>query len=231
MKEYRYNYNFIRQWMRENQISKKEVLDALGIKDYASLNRWTSGEYPIHIDAMLRLCNTYNIPLACFFFDSDRLKNIIERDPEAKRIAATMEENGGREKNEAKVGRGAGRISPEAIIRKQSTRLPDYIDTLSNPIVEKAPTELPVTDATDDLEVLKIKLSYEREIMRIERATRERENEIRRECQSNFDAERTRLLDMIERLNNETTRIKRERDELSIDEFKKTTGDPCGNGV
>ena len=58
MKEYRYNYNFIQQWMRVNQITKKEVLDALGIKDYASLNRWINGEYPIHIDAMLRLCNT-----------------------------------------------------------------------------------------------------------------------------------------------------------------------------
>lgn len=227
MKEYRYNYNFIQQWMRVNQITKKEVLDALGIKDYASLNRWINGEYPIHIDAMLRLCNTYNIPLACFFFDSDRLKKIVERNAEAKKIAATIEEIGGREQNEAKVGRGAGRISPEAIIRKQSTRLPDYIDTLSNPIVEKTPIELPVTEDKDSLEILKVKLHYEREIMKIERTARERENEIRKECQSSFDAERTSLLDMIERLNNEATRMKQEMDKLSIDELNKPAGNSC----
>ena len=68
---YNYDYRFLSRYMEENNLSKKDLLEALGVKDYVSLNRWLDGKTPIHTAAMLRLCNYYQIPLSSFFMDAD----------------------------------------------------------------------------------------------------------------------------------------------------------------
>lgn len=63
----RYNYGFFSRFISENRINKKDILDALGTKDYTTLNRWIEGLNPIATETILRLCNTYDIPLSSFF--------------------------------------------------------------------------------------------------------------------------------------------------------------------
>lgn len=43
--EYRYNYNFLLQWMEVNQKTKKDVLRALGTKDYGSVKKMDGRKY------------------------------------------------------------------------------------------------------------------------------------------------------------------------------------------
>ena len=44
-------------------------------------------------------------------------------------------------------------------------------------------------------------------MMKLEREYRDREDHIRRDCQTNFDAERNRLMDIIERQNAELSKF------------------------
>ena len=68
---YNYDYRFLSRFMRENNLTKKDLLEALGVTDYVSLNRWLDGLTPIHLAAMLRMCNYYQIPVSSFFMDGD----------------------------------------------------------------------------------------------------------------------------------------------------------------
>lgn len=69
--KYNYDYRFLSRFMRENNLTKKDLLEALGVTDYVSLNRWLDGLTPIHLAAMLRMCNYYQIPVSSFFMDGD----------------------------------------------------------------------------------------------------------------------------------------------------------------
>lgn len=75
---YSYNYGFLREFMEANKLSKRDLLQALGTTDYVGLNKWLDGKLPIHVIAMLRLCNYYNIPLSNFFYDQDGMPAKIE---------------------------------------------------------------------------------------------------------------------------------------------------------
>jgi hypothetical protein len=50
-------------------------------------------------------------------------------------------------------------------------------------------------------------LEHTKEIIKLEREHHEREDHIRRDCQAGFDAERNRLMDIIERQNAELTKF------------------------
>ena len=78
--EYRYNYNFLLQWMEVNQKTKKDVLRALGTKDYGSVKKWMEGSTPMHVEAILRLCNTFSIPIGAFFYDEEKIKEMPNAD-------------------------------------------------------------------------------------------------------------------------------------------------------
>lgn len=71
--DYSYNYGFLRKFMEDHRLQKKDLLEALCSCDYVSLNKWLCGKVPIHITAMLRICNYYNISVANFFVDADGL--------------------------------------------------------------------------------------------------------------------------------------------------------------
>ena len=55
--------------------------------------------------------------------------------------------------------------------------------------------------------ILRLKLEHANEIRQTEKDARAREDQIRRECQASFDAERNRLMDIIERQNAELSKV------------------------
>jgi transcriptional regulator with XRE-family HTH domain len=73
MKNYRFNYGFLASWQRANRgiISRDAILDALGNHNKASFASWKRGDNPLPIESLLRLCNTFDIPLEKWFFDND----------------------------------------------------------------------------------------------------------------------------------------------------------------
>ncbi len=79
--DYSYNYKYLYTFMTENRLSKRDLLEALGCQDYATLNKWLCGKVPIHVTALLRFCNFYNIELANFFFDGDGHPTIEPKQP------------------------------------------------------------------------------------------------------------------------------------------------------
>ena len=69
--DYHYNFAFLPKWMRENKITSGDLLNVLGTRDYATLRRWSKGEKIPRIEAMLTICNAYDVPLACFFVNTE----------------------------------------------------------------------------------------------------------------------------------------------------------------
>ena len=69
MKKYSYNYQFFQNWMKEKGLQINEVLGPMNTSSYQSVNRWMSGEMPMKIEAMLGLCNHFDIPLSSFFLE------------------------------------------------------------------------------------------------------------------------------------------------------------------
>ena len=56
-----YNYGFLREFMEKRKLVKKDLLEALGCGDYVSLNKWLDGKVPVHVTAMLRMCNYWTV--------------------------------------------------------------------------------------------------------------------------------------------------------------------------
>lgn len=209
--EYRYNYNFLLQWMEVNQKTKKDVLRALGTKDYGSVRKWMEGCIPMHVEAILRLCNTFSIPIGAFFYDEEKIKEM----PNADIILSSLQPN----KTGAEVYKSKGNISSETIIEKRTSIIPPFVDTvcINNTNENATNTELIKKNfeileyqrdnekdhqASQECEskITRIQLLYERQLKEIERKHKEEENRIRQECQIRFDAEKKRLMDIIERL-------------------------------
>lgn len=73
--EYRYNYAFLPSWIKKNKLKAVDVLATLGTKDYSTLRKWISGERIMRTDAIIRLSNTYGIPIECFFVNKEYTQN------------------------------------------------------------------------------------------------------------------------------------------------------------
>lgn len=209
--EYRYNYNFLLQWMEVNQKTKKDVLRSLGTKDYGSVKKWMEGSLPMHVEAILRLCNTFSIPIGAFFYDEEKIKEM----PNADYILSSLQpDKTGVEKYKSK-----GNISSETIIEKRTSIIPPFVDTVcinntnenatNTELIKKNPEILESQRDNEkdhqasqecDNKITRIQLLYERQLKEIERKHKEEENRIRQECQIRFDAEKKRLMDIIERL-------------------------------
>ena len=209
--EYRYNYNFLIQWMEVNQKTKKDVLRALGTKDYGSVKKWMEGSIPMHVEAILRLCNTFSIPIGAFFYDEEKIKEM----PNADIILSSLQPD----KTGAEKYKSKGNISSETIIEKRTSIIPPFVDTvcINNTNENATNTELirknpEILESLRDNEkdhqasqeseskITRIQLLYERQIKEIERKHKDEENRIRQESQTRFDAEKKRLMDIIERL-------------------------------
>ena len=238
--DYSFNYGFLREFKEANKLSKKDLLEALGSSDYTGINRWLDGKTPIHVTAMLRLCNYYNIPMSGFFFDGDGKSTLtIERPTEDSQ---TMPTDG------YGIGNGAGKSIIETQVRErqvssraqaaavtaglerkeQLLKMRDAEEEAAAkdrditqprtagsggniPIGETAGhTDRPIEAVGGECEsetILRLRLEHTKEIIKLEREHHEREDHIRRDCQAGFDAERNRLMDIIERQNAELTKF------------------------
>lgn len=189
MKDYRYNFGFLAQWMAENTMNKKDVLDALQTRDYNGLNDWIAGERPMHIEAILRLCNTYDIPLGCFFFDKNARPDI---QPPLPGDGAKMEPTTASDK---KRGRGPKKepIHPEPMFRKESL-IPVVKVTTEQVNVAAAPV-------TDDVKALQIQLEYERKISNLKDLYQERVENLRRDYEQRLNSRDELVMSQQEEIN------------------------------
>lgn len=223
--DYCYNYGFLRDFMKEHGLKKQDVLKALQTSDYTSLNRWLKGEVPLHVNALLRFCNYYNVPLGSFFFDHDGMPADIAPTmpvPDAQTAPAgapksavrvtdphVAERHPGTRAQEAAVAAGEAARARQLALRDAVLLQKDSLeyepggaegDVVSEPIV------LSVTEAgreADGRDALRLRLAHVEELRAMERAHCRREDEIR----ARHDGERARLLAIIEIQQQEIARL------------------------
>lgn len=223
--DYSYNYRHLREFMEAHRLAKKDLLEALGCGDYVSLNKWLDGKVPVHITAMLRFCNYYNVPLEDFFFDGDALP--VQVRPQLPNADSQLLPTDG---YGIKEGRGRGIVETRIDKRQVSSQEQAAVvaDGLARQTAQRnerdtamaqigtneenfvsAPPSLPVTTPTQSIteSILRLKLEHANELRQAEREHHEREDRIRRDCQTSFDAERNRLMDIIERQNTELSKL------------------------
>lgn len=124
--DYRYNYKFLAQWMKHNNINRKNVLDAVGTRDFDSINAWKDGNRALPVGMLLRICNTFQIPLEAFFIDYDQSPAVAVPYPTAD---DQTEPNGGFPNDKERKNRQG--LNPKAkFIRK--TELPHELLVADN---------------------------------------------------------------------------------------------------
>lgn len=224
--DYSYNYGYLREFMESHKLQKRDLLEALGCGDYVSLNKWLDGKVPVHVTAMLRFCNYYNIPMDGFFFDGDAMPCIRPSLPDADSQMLPTDGygmEGGRGKGivETRIGtrkvtsQNQAKVVAEGIERQNDQRrlrdelLMQQEEQDSGSVSEH--TSIPYQTAASSTSVtehlLRLQLDHVHEMRRIETEHHDREDQIRRECQASFDAERNRLMDIIERQNSELSNL------------------------
>ena len=210
--EYRYNYKFLQSWMTENNISNRRVLDCIGTQDNKSMNAWKNGERPMPVETILRVCNTFSIPLACFFFDMDDDTPQQIRRPQSKE---EYEPIGGYPKDSERGNRQNVNPAPRF---HQKTHMPaEYpsmpVSSKESPKEEKsddnnapdngnqtpAPIPTPTINEndTENIALLKMELKCQQEIMRIKDEARAHETAMRTEFIKRNEKLREKLYDII----------------------------------
>jgi transcriptional regulator with XRE-family HTH domain len=266
---YNYDYRFLSRFMRENNLTKKDLLEALGVTDYVSLNRWLDGLTPIHLAAMLRMCNYYQIPVSSFFMDGDSGVRNDEYN-ELPQFHPTMPhpdaqplptDGYGMDPSTNKKRRGQGIVNPNITERKMSsfnqrraveqgllaareyynrtegtaahknnetladnqdsqdiTDIPTNTDIPGNPSNPSSMASMsslsPDNPAIPML--LRMQLDHANELRRLEKSHRDREDVIRAEYQKKLDTEHNRLLNLIEKQQEELNRIRRRTSDYGL---------------
>ena len=266
---YNYDYRFLSRFMRENKLTKKDLLEALGVTDYVSLNRWLDGLTPIHLAAMLRMCNYYQIPVSSFFMDGDSgVRNDEYNElpqfhptlphPDAQPLPT---DGYGMDPSTNKKRRGQGIVNPNITERKMSsfnqrraveqgllaareyynrtegtaahknndtiadnqdsqdiTDIPTNTDIPGNPSNPSSMASMsslsPDNPAIPML--LRMQLDHANELRRLEKSHRDREDAIRAEYQKKLDTEHNRLLNLIEKQQEELNRIRRRTSDYGL---------------
>lgn len=276
---YNYDYRFLSRFMRENKLTKKDLLEALGVTDYVSLNRWLDGLTPIHLAAMLRMCNYYQIPVSSFFMDGDSgVRNDEYNElpqfhptlphPDAQPLPT---DGYGMDPSTNKKRRGQGIVNPNITERKMSsfnqrraveqgllaareyynrtegTAAHKNNDTISDNQDSQAITDIPTnTDIPGNPSnpssmasmsslspdnpaipmLLRMQLDHANELRRLEKSHRDREDAIRAEYQKKLDTEHNRLLNLIEKQQEELNRIRRRTSDYGLFLAEPQPGDP-----
>ena len=266
---YNYDYRFLSRFMRENKLTKKDLLEALGVTDYVSLNRWLDGLTPIHLAAMLRMCNYYQIPVSSFFMDGDSgVRNDEYNElpqfhptlphPDAQPLPT---DGYGMDTPSTKKRRGQGIVNPNITERKMSSfnqrraveqgllaareyynrtegaaahknndALADNQDIPGNPDIPSNPgnPDIPgnpspmsnISSLSPDNPaipmLLRMQLDHANELRRLEKSHRDREDAIRAEYQKKLDTEHNRLLNLIEKQQEELNRIRRRTSDYGL---------------
>lgn len=224
-KHYSYNSGFLKEFMAKFHLIKRDILKALGTRDYISLNKWLNGDAPIHIKAMLRFCNYFNVPICSFFYEQgdipcdftprrpgpddqvtpagecNRDKGILEihvssRDPESPEMKAAVEYGLKVRDTQIKKRNEVLRIS----CKYDNDPAPEEKDnTVNEPFVMTVSAE----DYDHGQTVLRMKLAFLEEKHALEQELRQKEDELL----ARFEAERSRLLSIIENLQKEVARL------------------------
>ena len=108
MRNYSYNYQFFQNWMKENNLQINEVLGPMNTSSYQSVNRWMSGEMPMKIEAMLGLCNHFDIPLSSFFLEDGKPIEFTSANP----LHGTDQSEGDKHKDASQNDSSNVRCSP-----------------------------------------------------------------------------------------------------------------------
>lgn len=203
--DYSYNYGFLKQFLAQHNLQKKDYLEALGSQDYVSLNKWIDGKVPMHITAMLRFCNYYSVPLSSFFFESGEECEISPCPPDE--FSQTSPTDGYGIKN----GRGRGivetRITDRVMTSEAQKRAVSegLRASRNSQAVQAQPgsQQQQQTGQCADAEMLRLKIDHAKEILQLEKAHREKEDEIR----AKFDAEREQLMSIIDRMTKDIARL------------------------
>lgn len=272
---YNYDYRFLSRFMRENNLTKKDLLEALGVTDYVSLNRWLDGLTPIHLAAMLRMCNYYQIPVSSFFMDGDSgVRNDEYNElpqfhptlphPDAQPLPT---DGYGMENPSTKKRRGQGIVNPNITERKMSSfnqrraveqgllaareyynrtegtaaqknndaladnqdspNIPSNLDIPDNPDIPNTPDCLSLSPDNPAIPMLlRMQLDHANELRRLEKSHRDREDSIRAEYQKKLDTEHNRLLNLIEKQQEELNRIRRRTSDYGLFLAEPHPGDP-----
>ena len=126
----------------------------------------------MHIEAILRLCNTFNIPLGCWFFDNNGRADI--EPPRPGRDDRTESSS------DKKRGKGP-RATPIGVTAtfNQNSRIPAARQAAPSVI------EVPVTD---EAKTLQMQLDYERKINDLKDRNNERIDELRRNYEQKLNS-------------------------------------------
>lgn len=241
---YSYNYGFLSQFVKDNDLTKKDILEALGVTDYQSLNKWLQGKVPMHITAMMRLCNYYNVDISNFFFDDDAMPKITPQMPTAESMTLPSDNYGmaggkgygivetriskritSSQQQARAVARGLQRQADQrqrqaeameaiATVNQRCTDNADYAE--STDYAGNPASTLTTPYPTPEI-ILRLQLDHMREMRDSEREHHEREDSIRRECQASFDAERNRLMSIIERQSAELSKLYSKTNNADLD--------------
>lgn len=211
--DYSYNYGYLKQFMESHRLLKKDLLEALDCYDYVSLNKWLDGKVPMHITALLRFCNYYNVPMSNFFVDGDGMPCDFEPvmpDSTAQLLPTDgygIKEGKGRGIVETRVPNiKATSNAQKAAVAEGLERKAGMVSRRDAAIAQMSAGEMAATalpDPTMAETLLKMQLEHTNEIRQMEQAHREKEDGIRKR----FDDERDRLMNIIEQQAREIARL------------------------
>lgn len=160
----RYNYSFLPEFLRRNNIMKRDLLNAVGTNDYITLNRWLGMQTAVGTEMMLRLCNTFNIAPSCFFVDLDapHTMHIAMPTPDTQ-----TEPDGGYNSNRRTTWNPAP-------LMKQRVLWPPTSEG------ERKQEEKPLP-VSEDIALLRMQAEYEKRINQLNEQHAERERELKAE--------------------------------------------------
>lgn len=199
--DYKYNYSFLRQFMRENDLKRTDLLNALHITNYASMGEWIEGKKMITLSNMIKLCNAYQLPITSFFLDGDAVPQEYVRPPKDSDQLESLD--GDEERADSKtyeyrsskpMSKGQQRAMDAAVERreqilKERDRIMDDIANKRNVVLEQ---ESPQPSDDDKNHLITIYRECYQELRQMERAHRD---------------ERQQLTSIINRQNEEIARL------------------------
>ena len=190
---YRFNYDFFETFIQKNHLRQKDILEALGTKDYSTVKRWIYKTNPIATETILRLCNTYGLPLSVFFYDLDEPRPITIGNPGE---GATLLAVGG-------YDNAKNATDPAPLFRK-AVKWP----VATTPVLTEASAKKKSEALTDDLRIVKIKLEYEQRINKLQSEHQAELKAVRDEYAKKGNEQKTVNKDIVEALRREVALLR-----------------------
>ena len=126
---YQYNYSFLDQWLDANKdVKRQDVREALGVKSNNGLKSWVEGKGPMPVLNIIRFCNSFQVPIACFFRDIET-GDICKFTPEQPHIKDQLEPIGGYDEEGGQRCRGQQNLEDPTKCSPRQSNIPvEYKD-------------------------------------------------------------------------------------------------------